>query len=65
MDSLVWIQPDTAGEPSWTAGGSYFMVRLIRMLVEFWDRGWPDGAGLTGLADRREPGSRAGRLTDS
>ncbi len=37
MNTIVWTGPN-AGEPAWTAGGTYQAIRVIRMFVEHWDR---------------------------
>jgi deferrochelatase/peroxidase EfeB len=36
MNEIVWVQPGDG--PAWMAGGTYMVVRRIRIRIEVWDR---------------------------
>ena len=36
-DRLLWVGPGRGPEQAWTGGGTYHVIRLIRMFTESWD----------------------------
>jgi deferrochelatase/peroxidase EfeB len=37
MNKIVWAEPNS-DEPAWTVGGTYQVIRIVRIFVERWDR---------------------------
>jgi len=74
VDAQVWVQPDDGS--AWLTGGSFLVVRKIRMIIETWDRtrleeqervigrSKGEGAPLSGGKEFTEPDFDAAGATD-
>ncbi|WP_374544512.1 iron uptake transporter deferrochelatase/peroxidase subunit [Rhodoblastus sp.] len=62
MNDYVWVQPQS-GEPKWTVGGTYQVVRLIRNYVEAWDR-TPLGEQQRIFGRKKEDGAPMGHAEE-
>lgn len=62
MDDMVWVGSKDQ-EPDWAAGGSYMAVRLIRFLLEQWDR-TPLGEQQTDFGRDKASGAPLGRKAE-
>ena len=57
-DEIVWAQ--TEDNPAWMAGGSYMVMRRIRMRIEVWDRSSLDDQEST-FGRHRQSGAPLGK----
>ena len=62
MAQLVWVASGV-GEPRWTAGGSYQVIRLVRFATQLWDRE-PVSTQEAVFGRRRSDGVPLGRDTE-
>ncbi|WP_457028206.1 Dyp-type peroxidase [Kitasatospora sp. P5_F3] len=63
LDRLVWVQPGS-GEPAWAEGGSYQVLRTVRVLCEAWEE-LPLERQERLIGRRRDTGAPLGGTTET
>jgi deferrochelatase/peroxidase EfeB len=63
MEQLVWTQPGD-GEPDWCVGGTYQVVRLIRLAMQTWD-GEPEQEHERVFGRHKTTGAPLGRTRET